>query len=100
MLLIEVIYTSAAIMALSACVPQILRLLRTKRSDGFSLHSWLMWSCTQAATLMYIVAIGNALMMVVNFAWLGFYAFMSYLIIVYRVKPLAAESVDTSADLT
>lgn len=84
MILIEVLYTIAAMVAISACVPQVVQLWRSKRSDDFSLQSWMTWTFTQVVTLTYVISIGNVLMGVVNFIWVSFYACMTILIVRYR----------------
>lgn len=95
MILLEIIYTLTALVALGACLPQIKQLLTAKRSDEFSLHTWSIWTVTQLATLIYVIGLGEALMMYVNLAWVSFYAFMVVLIVRYRrpVTVLAPERV-------
>lgn len=82
--IIEALYITAALIALSAGVPQLRQLLIAKASDELSLPTWCTWFFTQCATLIYVTALGNILMMVVNLAWVGFYAAMVCLIIYYR----------------
>lgn len=90
---IEVIYIAAAVIALSAGIPQLRQLFITKASDELSLSTWTIWFMTQLATLWYVMSISNALMMVVNFAWVSFYAAMVGLIIHYRRRTPVLESV-------
>lgn len=82
--IIEALYITAALIALSAGVPQLRQLLIAKASDELSLPTWCTWLFTQCATLIYVTALGNILMIVVNFAWVGFYGAMVCLIIFYR----------------
>lgn len=84
MIAIEILYTLAAVISLSACVPQLRQLVISKRSDEFSLRAWSLWILTQLMTLLYVISIGNMLMTFVNVAWVSFYALMTYLIIRYR----------------
>lgn len=91
--LIEIIYVTAAILALSAGIPQLRQLLIAKASDELSLPTWCIWFITQLVTLAYVVSIGNVLMTVVNFAWVSFYAAMVSLIIHFRRRIPASESV-------
>lgn len=84
MYIIELIYIVAALIALGAAFPQLKQLLHTKASDEFSLSTWVLWSFTQLATLLYVTSIGNALMIAVNIVWVGFYALMAILIVYYR----------------
>lgn len=93
---IEITYITAAIVALSAGIPQLRQLLITKASDEFSLSTWLVWLSTQCITLAYVTTIGNVLMMFVNIAWVLFYAAMVSLIVYYRryvriMKPITVE---------
>lgn len=81
---IEVIYIVAAFIAVGAAFPQLKQLLYTKASDEFSLSTWAVWSFTQLATLLYVMSIGNVLMIAVNVVWVGFYALMAVLIVYYR----------------
>ena len=97
MLYIEIIYILTALIALSACVPQVKQLLKSKRSDEFSLQTWLTWTCTQLATFAYVVMIGDVLMACVNVVWVSFYAYMTFLIVRYRrhmVRTAAIEVVE------
>lgn len=84
---IELLYTLAAVISLSACIPQLKQLVLSKRSDEFSLQAWSLWTVTQLMTLLYVISIGNVLMTFVNIAWVSFYGFMTYLIIRYRKTP-------------
>lgn len=91
---IEAIYIVAAIIALSAGIPQLRQLLITKASDELSLATWCTWFVTQCTTLIYVTVLGNVLMMAVNLAWVGFYAAMVGMIIYYRRRePLSAEPI-------
>jgi len=87
---IEIIYIAAAIVALSAGAPQLRQLLITKASDELSLSTWCVWLATQFVTLVYVSSLGNTLMVIVNTAWVSFYAAMVALILHYR-RPRAAE---------
>ncbi|MEO7904517.1 MAG: hypothetical protein ABIR91_01840 [Candidatus Saccharimonadales bacterium] len=84
MILIEILYTTAAVVAISACIPQVLQLWRLKRSDELNLQSWTTWTFTQMVTLVYVISIGNVLMSVVNLVWVSFYVCMTVMIIRYR----------------
>ncbi|MDQ5932106.1 MAG: hypothetical protein QG649_191 [Patescibacteria group bacterium] len=90
--IIEIIYIVGAIIALSAGVPQVRQLLVAKASDEFSLSTWCLWLTTQCVTLTYVTTLQNVLMMLVNLAWVAFYAAMVGLIIYYR-RPVAVAEV-------
>lgn len=81
---IELLYMLAATLSLVACVPQLRQLKLSKCSDEFSLMSWGTWTGAQMMSLMYVISIGNVLMVLVNIAWVSFYAYMTYLIVRYR----------------
>lgn len=89
MYLIEFFYITAALIALSAGVPQLRQLLVSKASDEFSLSTWFIWLSTQCVTLAYVTTIGNTIMMVVNIAWVLFYAAMVGLILYFRRKQVS-----------
>lgn len=91
--IIEVTYIAAAIVALSAGVPQLRQLFIAKASDELSLPTWCIWFMTQLVTLMYVVSISNTLMIIVNLAWVSFYAAMVGLIVHYRRRPIAPEPI-------
>lgn len=81
---LSILYILAAFVAICACVPQIIQLLKIRRSDEFELGTWSIWLVSQMIALAYVVSLGNTLMMVTNAAWVGFYMVMVYLIIHYR----------------
>lgn len=83
MSLLEILYIIGAGIALIACVPQLRQLIVTKRSDEFSAQTWILWSATQAITLVYVISIHNILMIAVNILWVSFYILMTYLILHY-----------------
>lgn len=93
MQIISIIYLIGALVAISASIPQVIRLFRTKHSGEFQLSTWVIWTGTQATSLLYVISIGNILMIGTNIAWVSFYAVMSYLIYRYRPQPeyVAAE---------
>lgn len=83
MSLIEFLYSLSASIALIACIPQLRQLIATKRSEEFSLQTWVLWTATQSVTLVYTISIHNVLMITVNILWVSFYALMTYLIFHY-----------------
>jgi uncharacterized protein with PQ loop repeat len=91
MTILELSYTLAAIVALSACIPQMRQLISTKQSDELSLWAWCLWTLTQIVTLLYVASIGNVLMISVNLAWVSFYGVMTILIVRYRPVAVANE---------
>ena len=84
MIIIQILYTIAAMIAIGACIPQVVQLWRSKRSDDFSLQTWMTWTFTQMVTLVYVLSIGNVLMGIVNGIWVTFYACMTIMIVRFR----------------
>ncbi len=83
---IEIIMTISAVVAISAGVPQMIKLVKTKKSDEFNLSTWLMWVITQSVSTVYAVSINNPLLIVINLTWVTFYAVMTFLIVRYSHK--------------
>ena len=84
MLYIEIIYIIGAVIAISACVPQIRQLQASKASDEFSLATWATWLGTQTISLLYVLSLGDILLIIVNSVWITFYFVMVSLIVRYR----------------
>lgn len=84
MFIIEILYIIAALIAVAACLPQILQLRSSKASDELSLSTWVIWLATQFITLLYVVSLQNMLMAAVNILWTTFYVIMVVMIIHYR----------------
>ena len=91
MQIISFLYIATALIAISACIPQIIQLVKIRRSDEFQLSTWAIWLLTQVVTLVYVMSIDNLLMAVVNAGWVSFYGLMVYLIIHYRLRPAPVE---------
>ena len=90
MLTIKIIYIMAATLAISACVPQLRQLIRSKNSSGLSVVTWSIWTFTQMVTLLYVLSIGDVLMAIVSIMWVSFYATMTVLILRYRRRTILA----------
>jgi len=67
-----------------AAVPQLLKLVKLKRSVEFNLFSWVIWLLYQAISIAYTLDIKAYVYVVINSLWLGFYSVMVILIIRYR----------------
>lgn len=85
---ITILYMVAAFFAVAASIPQILILYRLKNSDEFQLSTWITWFLTQSVSLVYMIALGNMLLIVTNALWVTFYLIMAVLIVTYRPKAL------------
>lgn len=84
--IIETLYITGALVAICAAYPQLRQLIKTKRSDEFSVATWATWLVTQTMTLVYVASLGNKLMIMVNIVWIGFYFAMTVLIVYYQPK--------------
>lgn len=82
--LIETLYITGAIVAIIATYPQLRQLIKMRASDEFSIATWATWLCTQMVSLVYVVSLGNRLMILVNIAWVTFYFVMTVLILYYH----------------
>lgn len=93
MYILGILYITAAFVAIGACIPQIVQLVKLRRSDEFELSTWAVWLLTQLVSVAYVASLGNVLMIIANSAWVSFYAVMVYLIIHYRLRPVPVEQV-------
>lgn len=104
MLIIQILLTLSAIVAISAGIPQLIKLIKTKNSDEFNLGTWAMWVGTQSVSTVYAISIKDPLLITINAAWVLFYFVMTVLIVKYSprlkrsVAPVVveAEPVNTS----
>lgn len=81
---LQIIYIIAACTALGAGIPQMKKLIQTRRSDEFSLNTWVMWICTQLVATTYAFSLGDKLLIGINCAWVLFYSAMVYLIVRFQ----------------
>lgn len=81
---IEILYLISSFVALSACVPQLHQLIRTRETAELSLQAWGMWSMTHVISLIYFVSLQNIILVFMGAAWTVFYVAMTYLIIHFR----------------
>lgn len=86
MTIIAIFYIIAAFLAIAACIPQVLQLIKVKCSDEFELTTWGTWMIAQAVSLAYVASLGNQLLIITNGLWVTFYAVMFALILWYRPK--------------
>jgi uncharacterized protein with PQ loop repeat len=70
-----------------AAVPQLIKLLKVKRSDELSLFSWVAWLLYQVVSLLYSVAVQKYVYTFVNSLWVAFYLVMVILIVKYGHSP-------------
>lgn len=91
MIWLQIMVTTATIVAISAGLPQILRLIRLKSSVEFNLGTWVMWVAAQIIFISYAASIGDTLLIVVNSCWAVFYSLMVMLIIYYRPRPVPVQ---------
>jgi uncharacterized protein with PQ loop repeat len=81
---IELIYLLASFAAVIGMAPQIIQLLRTKKSDELSLTTWIVWMTYQSIALVYAISMHMVVYTVVNILWVMFYAAMIALIVKYH----------------
>lgn len=86
MLILPILLTISALIALGAGIPQMIKLIKTKNSDEFNLGTWGMWVGTQTVSTAYAISIGDGLLMAINSAWVLFYLAMAFLIIKYSPR--------------
>lgn len=84
MILIQIMYSVAAVVAIGAGIPQLRQLITTKNSDEFSIATWSTWLITQSVTATYFTTLGSTLAAVVSGAWVVFYLMILTLIMYYR----------------
>lgn len=89
---VAILLTFSALVALSAGVPQMIKLVKTKNSDEFNLGTWMMWVGTQSISTAYAISIGDMLLMTINCAWIAFYLTMTALIIKYSPRRLEKQA--------
>jgi uncharacterized protein with PQ loop repeat len=87
---IFIIYLLATTASIVAGAPQLKKLVTTKRSDEFSLATWIIWLLAQVVQLIYALSVSDRLYAVVCVCWLTFYVLIVGLIIRYRHPVLAA----------
>lgn len=100
---IRVLFICSTALAMSATIPQLMKLVRVKSSREMSLQSYGMWSGTQSMTVLYTLTIGDIVLAISSAVWLTFYVTMTSLIIYYRTprRVLAEVGIDGNLnDLT
>ncbi|MNH50542.1 hypothetical protein D3C73_21670 [compost metagenome] len=82
--LIHILYILGSIVAISAGVPQLRKLIQTKQSDELSLTTWTTWAAVQSISLLYAIEVKDTLYAIMCAAWIAFYIVMIVLILKYR----------------
>lgn len=72
------------LIAVVAAIPQLLTLLKLKKSEEFSLSTWIIWLCYQSISVLYSIQINAYAYVAINSLWTLFYLCMVFLIIKYR----------------
>lgn len=83
---IEIGYLISSLIAVGAMIPQVKRLVISKQSDELSLGTWATWGCCQLVSFLYALSLHVTAYIIVNIAWIAFYAVMVTLIVRYRTK--------------
>jgi Ca2+/Na+ antiporter len=84
MTILATLYILSGVLAMAACVPQIIQLVKVKYSDEFELRTWVLWLGTQIISVAYFIILNDIVVLLVALGWAIFYAIMVYLIIHYR----------------
>ncbi|HPF30936.1 MAG TPA: PQ-loop domain-containing transporter [Candidatus Saccharibacteria bacterium] len=93
--MIEIIFLIIQSATFFASMPQVIRLIKMKQSEEFCIFTWSIWFVSQFASMIYVVSIKNFSLILVNVAWVLFYAVMIVLIIKYRNKSRSTMSETT-----
>ena len=80
---IESIYFMSGLLAVCAGMPQLLKIVKTRSSEGFYVATWVFWVFSQSISLTYSIFIGAVSYMILNIIWIGFYISMVLLILRY-----------------
>lgn len=67
-------------------IPQIIKLLKTKRSEDISLASWILWVVGSVSDVLYSVILLNIGLVIVSITEFIFIAIITILTIHYRSK--------------
>jgi uncharacterized membrane protein HdeD (DUF308 family) len=86
MFALQILVTLSTIVAITAGIPQMLKLIRVRNSDEFNKSTWLLWVATQSVSTVYACALGDILLIAVNTTWVIFYSIMVFLILYYDPK--------------
>lgn len=77
-------YMAASITQIFAGIPQILKLVKAKNTDGISFTTWGMWGMTQILCLAYNISIKQPVLIAMSSLWMGYYVTMIIVIAYYR----------------
>ena len=83
----EIILVTLGTFSVVAAVPQLITLLKRRKSDQFNLFSWLIWLSYQVASCVYSYSIRAYAYLFINVLWTIFYAVMVTTILKFR-RPL------------
>jgi hypothetical protein len=97
MKIIALIYMLSGFISVCAGMPQLVKLVRTRRASDFHLPTWCMWLGCQIITLCYAVMIHAGLIVAVSVLWISFYAAVVGLIVRYGQVD-AAETLEVSLE--
>ena len=70
-----------------AAAPQLITLLKRKKSDQFNLFSWFIWLGYQVVSCFYSYSIRAYAYLFINILWVIFYAIMVMTILRFRKSP-------------
>lgn len=100
---LQILLVASTAIAIGATIPQLIRLIKVKSARELSLRSYMVWTCTQCVSLVYMISLGDLILVVASGLWVSYYAIMIGLIFHYRrvndqsaqlaVEPLIIENI-------
>ena len=82
--ILALLYIIASIATVSAGLPQIIQIIRTKDVEGISLQTYDMWALFQTVSIPYTIESGNILWLCTSIGWLTYYVIVILLIEHYQ----------------
>jgi uncharacterized protein with PQ loop repeat len=84
----EILLVTLGTISVLAAIPQLITLIRIKKSDQFNLFSWTIWLGYQVVSSIYSYAVHAYVYLTVSILWTLFYATMVLLILKFRRHPV------------
>lgn len=80
----EIVLVILGTFSVIAAVPQLITLLKRRKSDQFNLFSWFIWLAYQATSCVYSYSIKADAYLFINILWTIFYLVMVVTILKFR----------------
>lgn len=84
---IQLLYILATLISISATVPQIRRVMRVRSARELNLGTYATWMLTSSVTLLYVIHLGDQLLIATSVAWVVYYVIMTGAIFYFRRNP-------------